>query len=470
MVNDLLKIFRNAENMDKAVLDNYIPKDGTYFRLNKDNTMERLTVKRNQTEQSELYQWFKEADYNSNLIDMNKPIDTTKKIHSNNYYTIFIKCDILPRIGSNKDKILTEEQLEEVISHYFGIFLEQTKDKKTEKIIEAINLQEINLEELEYCKKRIKEAMPKIIQEIEDNELADKNYVKIFIEQNIEAYKREGKRYYYPRIFNKNDYNIEINGEIWGLSNNNMGLNSKKPYLELKTTKFKVPYRISLEEAFISKKFFEWINNLVDEEGKTISNIYIPIDFKFTNTKVAESNIEDNTCLYIHKTTNNGKPIIEDFAIINRIEKMKPIKITNYLNLDKIEEQNIENRLILEAKIDEYYYNNKLKKNYYNNDIKAKTGVFSDKQVDILITTKQAMLDYFKKGIEIGFRTCLDNMTKQMILEKFMDKEYINVKDIAYAENFRLNLLRYYQIGGKEEMGDRIKNLYETIKLANKSQ
>ena len=464
MVNDLLKIFRNAENMDKAVLDNYIPKDGTYFRLNKDNTMERLTVKRNQTEQSELYQWFKEADYNSNLIDMNKPIDTTKKIHSNNYYTIFIKCDILPRIGSNKDKILTEEQLEEVISHYFGIFLEQTKDKKTEKIIEAINLQEINLEELEYCKKRIKEAMPKIIQEIEDNELADKNYVKIFIEQNIEAYKREGKRYYYPRIFNKNDYNIEINGEIWGLSNNNMGLNSKKPYLELKTTKFKVPYRISLEEAFISKKFFEWINNLVDEEGKTISNIYIPIDFKFTNTKVAESNIEDNTCLYIHKTTNNGKPIIEDFAIINRIEKMKPIKITNYLNLDKIEEQNIENRLILEAKIDEYYYNNKLKKNYYNNDIKAKTGVFSDKQVDILITTKQAMLDYFKKGIEIGFRTCLDNMTKQMILEKFMDKEYINVKDIAYAENFRLNLLRYYQIGGKEEMGDRIKNLYETIK------
>lgn len=464
MVNDLLKIFRNAENMDKAVLDNYIPKDGTYFRLNKDNTMERLTVKRNQTEQSELYQWFKEADYNSNLIDMNKPIDTTKKIHSNNYYTIFIKCDILPRIGSNKDKILTEEQLEEAISHYFGIFLEQTKDKKTEKIIETINLQEINLEELEYCKKRIKEAMPKIIQEIEDNELADKNYVKIFIEQNIEAYKREGKRYYYPRIFNKNDYNIEINGEIWGLSNNNMGLNSKKPYLELKTTKFKVPYRISLEETFISKKFFEWINNLVDEEGKTISNIYIPIDFKFTNTKVAESNIEDNTCLYIHKTTNNGKPIIEDFAIINRIEKMKPIKITNYLNLDKIEEQNIENRLILEAKIDEYYYNNKLKRNYYNNDIKAKTGVFSDKQVDILMTTKQAMLDYFKKGIEIGFRTCLDNMTKQMILEKFMDKEYINVKDIAYAENFRLNLLRYYQIGGKEEMGDRIKNLYETIK------
>ena len=222
------------------------------------------------------------------------------------------------------------------------------------------------------------------------------------------------------------------------------GLNSKKPYLELKTTKFKVPYRISLEEALISKKFFEWINNLVNEEGKPINNIYISLDCKFTNTEVSEKNIENGTCLYLYKTTNNGRPIIEDFAIINRREKMKPIKIKNYLNLEKLEEQNIDDIKVLEAKIDEYYYGNKLRRNYYNDDIKAKTGVFSDKQVDILMTTKQAMLDYFKKGIEVGFKTCMDNVTKEMILQKFIDKEYINLNDIAYAQNFRLNLLNYY--------------------------
>ena len=204
MVNDLLQIFKNAKNIEKAVLDNYIPKDGTYFRLDDDHTMKRLTIKRNQTEQNELYQWFKEADYNSNLIDMNKPVDTTKKIHSNNYYTVFMKCDILPKIGTNQDKALTEE------------------DKKAKKIIETINLQEIKQEEIEECKNRIKSAMPQIIKEIEDNDLIDKNYVKIFIKKDMEDYRREGKRYFYPRIFNKNDYNIEINGEIWGLANNNM--------------------------------------------------------------------------------------------------------------------------------------------------------------------------------------------------------------------------------------------------------
>lgn len=222
MVNDLLQIFKNAKNMEKAVLDNYIPKDGTYFRLDKDNTIKRLTIKRNQTEQNELYQWFKEADYYSDLVDMNKPVDTTKKIHSNNYYTVFMKCDILPEVGTNKEKALTKEQLEEALDRYFNTFLEETKDKKVKKIMEIINLEEIDRQELAICKNRIKETIPQIIREIAENNLADKNYVKIFIEEDRKDYQREGNRYLYPRIFNKNDYNIELNGEIWGLSNNNM--------------------------------------------------------------------------------------------------------------------------------------------------------------------------------------------------------------------------------------------------------
>lgn len=222
MVNDLIQIFKNAENMEKAVLDNYIPKDGTYFRLDNDNSIKRLTIKRNKTEQNELYKWFKEADYNSSLIDMNKPVDTTKKIHSNNYYTVFMKCDILPEVGTNKDKALTKEKLEEALENYFNAFLEETKDKKAKKIIETLNIKNIDREELQICKNRIKEAIPKVIEEIAKNNLADKNYVKIFIEQDIEKYKTEGNRYLYQRIFNKNDYNIELNGEIFGLLNNNM--------------------------------------------------------------------------------------------------------------------------------------------------------------------------------------------------------------------------------------------------------
>lgn len=222
MVNDLLKIFKNAENMEKAVLDNYIPKDGTYFRLNQDNTIKRLTIKRNQTEQNELYQWFKEADYYSNILGTDKALDCPyKKIHSNNYYTVFMKCDILPKIGINKGKILTQEQFEEALEIYFKAFSKEAK-KDTKKIIETIKIQEINLEELESCKKRIKEAIPKVIQEIQENNLADKNYIKIFIEQNMENYRREGNRYFYQKIFNDNQYNVEIDEEIWGLSNDNM--------------------------------------------------------------------------------------------------------------------------------------------------------------------------------------------------------------------------------------------------------
>ena len=73
------------------------------------------------------------------------------------------------------------------------------------------------------------------------------------------------------------------------------------------------------------------------------------------------------------------------------------------------------------------------------------------------------------KNIKEGFVTCLDNMTKQMILQKFIDKDYINIEEIAYAQNFRLNLLKYYEIGGKAEMGDRIKKLYSELKEKTES-
>ncbi|MCS4483504.1 hypothetical protein JQ038_17155 [Clostridium botulinum] len=51
-----------------------------------------------------------------------------------------------------------------------------------------------------------------------------------------------------------------------------MGLNSKKPYLENKSRKTKVPYLTSLEEVLLQKKFFDYLLNQVSI-GKT--NIYI---------------------------------------------------------------------------------------------------------------------------------------------------------------------------------------------------
>lgn len=64
-----------------------------------------------------------------------------------------------------------------------------------------------------------------------------KDYLKIFFEEDRDLYINEEKRYVMTKIFNKNDYNIDIDEQTYGLSNDNLALNSKKPYMEHKTRK-----------------------------------------------------------------------------------------------------------------------------------------------------------------------------------------------------------------------------------------
>ncbi|WP_195270589.1 type I-B CRISPR-associated protein Cas8b/Csh1 [Eubacterium sp. 1001713B170207_170306_E7] len=65
---------------------------------------------------------------------------------------------------------------------------------------------------------------------------------------------------------------MAVEEEIFGLPNDNMGLNAKKPYLENKTRKNTMPYLISTEEVALQKKFFDYLYNQACL-GK--SNVYL---------------------------------------------------------------------------------------------------------------------------------------------------------------------------------------------------
>src|SRR5699024_10279628 len=130
LINDLLSLFKKSyeKHGDKAILDNYTLKDGLYIRINKDNSKNFLIIKAKKDKEGnidyleeneineknmELYEWFKTRDYYSSLLEMNKAIDPKKKIHSNNYMTLFIKKDNL--LGSNS---LSTKEIMERIEQY----------------------------------------------------------------------------------------------------------------------------------------------------------------------------------------------------------------------------------------------------------------------------------------------------------------------------------------------------------------
>ena len=106
MLKECIDIFKSELNYkgERLLLDNYIPTDGTYiivakendnFIIKEENIIEVKYDKKEQrvtNSESELSR-IRALDYNSRLIDMNKPIDSKKIIHSNNYLSFFIKKD-----------------------------------------------------------------------------------------------------------------------------------------------------------------------------------------------------------------------------------------------------------------------------------------------------------------------------------------------------------------------------------------
>ena len=75
-----------------------------------------------------------------------------------------------------------------------------------------------------------------------------------------------------PNIYNSNDYNVEVDGEILGIPDNNMGMNAKKPFLSIKTRKVPASYLVDGDTAILQKQFFEYLMNLASN-GK--NNVYI---------------------------------------------------------------------------------------------------------------------------------------------------------------------------------------------------
>lgn len=279
MLKDCLEVFeRQMEKVrikgrgeDSLILDSYIPADGCYILVNsKGEIICQVDLKFNKkTKQMEgiserHYDKLCFFDYHSRLVSMDKPVDSKKVIHSNNYLSFWVKQENLSNGKLN----------EEAIDRYFDVLsnpekkYSKSKDRQMYEYI-ADQLVEINEEKLERCRNWIK----KYIFNLEElGILLRKNYLKIFFEEDRECYLQEEQRYLITKIFNKNDYNQEIDKKIWGLPNDNLGMNQKKPYMAHKTRKVELPYMVTAQEAVLQKKFFDYLYNQA-AAGKV--NIYI---------------------------------------------------------------------------------------------------------------------------------------------------------------------------------------------------
>ncbi|NEU06061.1 type I-B CRISPR-associated protein Cas8b/Csh1 [Clostridium senegalense] len=449
MLKDAIDTFKNIYERkgESFITDSYIPVDGDYVIVEPhENTFRQLDIVKIKQDKktkeidrsSEHFKFICNADYLSKLIDMNKPIDGKKIIHSNNYLSFFVK----------KENVDNGKLNDEVIDSYYEILknpeIKYSKEKlRLYKEVED-KYGKVNENLIENMKTWIKHNIKDYVEE----DSKDKSYLKIFFKYELEEYKKENEKYLIPNIFNSVEFNVRIEEETYGLSNDNMGLNSKKPYLENKSRKTKVPYLISLEEVLLQKKFFDYLLNQVSI-GKT--NIYI--DKKEIYPK-SDKELMDNDFNGIYFRIKKGKEVeIHDFDTINHYKaNIKPIKLKNVIDIDLNKSNltyniSITKRNTIKDLINKVFFSKFLSSNYFTESKDMNINDNSLKR-NILLSRK-SLFNWFYKGNEFTVWKVFGHSSLSLI-KGSIENGYI----FKAGEQFNLRCaLKEYFVGG-ESMAD----------------
>lgn len=446
MIYDVLEVFKKEydEKGDKLILDNYVLKDGLYVKINDDKTLEYFIFDNDKKVEKkencfkdlsgninhEMYEWFKERDYYSGYLNSNKSF-YDKKIHNINYLSFFVKVDSF--ISEDSKKILNRESIRK--QYQYLCSYEKFTKKQEKELLE--NYQEYLKErsrkkDLIYKYRILEEKLDLCVEKAKDSGI--KNYIKIFFNEDIELYKKESNIYYTIKIFNDISYSKKLENGVYGLSDANMGLNAKKPFLEQKSKKITAPFLLLDSDALLSKKFFDWLKfQEPREKYPLVDSLFMHRDFR-------------------------DKDLILDFDYIpTQIKELTPpIKVNNYLKIKKIEDYELKELFHLESKIDELFYAKQLIFNYFNNDTKVSKFVTKELQ-NLLFVTKYSMINYFKKYDDREFYQVMKKYGSRFILNSLRAGYELKAKE---SLNLKLSLLKYKgeEIMNIEKMFLNIKN------------
>ena len=418
MINESLEVFKKIYDKEgeELVVSKHIPKDGTYILVNieSEKIINKLNIaydKKNKKIDGELnqyYSYIRAFDYYSNLVDMNKPMDSKKTIHSNQIYSFFIK----------KDSIRENKLTKSIIEGYKKNLLNPEEKYNSKEAKELYKNIANKLPEIE------KETVEKIFLWIETNinedllEDSKKDYLKIFfvksdLDISLELFKNEHKRYLIPNIFNSNDYNKKIEETIYGLSNNNMGLNAKKTFLENKTRKISTPYLVDTEEILLQYAFY---NYLLPEVKQGNYFIY------FTENEIIPKTYKDacpNGARYLLNATYSKDIDIKNFNIISKSDSQeininfREILHQKRKDSDEIEYGNL-NREKIMNNINKILFYNSLLGNFLASD-----GDLDIKDIEI----KKLLMKYrnaFYKWFYLNDETEVKKSIKKIYLDAVM--------------------------------------------------
>ena len=483
MFEECLEVFEKQlqKKGEGIILDEYIPADGSYIIVKKDGSVKCVEIKIDKKTKTlekldksdESFSDIRLYDYHSKLISMNKPVDPKKVIHSNNYFSFAVK----------KDSVVSGKLTGGIIDGYYRI-LSDPLENKYKKSKEASRIYKdfeqkngtVDLGLLENNKTWIKENIFKI-DEVAEIDMTKKDYLKIFFEANETDYVREDNRYILPHIYNSNDYNVEINGKIFGIPNDNYGMNAKKPFLSIKTRKNPAGYLLNGEKVLLQKQFFDYLMNLASagkynvyidtennkinayidkEERKNSESIVAGYYLRLKKGKELEIQVQDNIVDYRNK--------LATYFEFKDIAGIKFKNIADYNNNYK----EYTTRIGVGKLINNVFFSKFLINNYFvdASDISINDSILKRS----IITYRDLIFDWVYKGIDNNFAEAVEKFSIDLIKNSVLNDNKIRG---VLQLNLRWSLREYFkQNKGGDKMADIVADLRKSMKekILNKNE
>lgn len=513
MIKDLAVGFQKAQQQyPSIVLDNYKLKEGIYIRLNVEQSWESqsaafdqnhliIRIKEDAPQNIELLDWFKRRDYFSSLVEMNKPVDSKKQVHSNNPFSLFVKREVFLgekqgvkyTMAENIDRYLLATYAEQVRQKWLELIPSVKRNDGKRKSQEEVDQPLDGLPDVlqffqapEYAAALAYVNNPDRLQWIERitqwyrnhatqlidflGQLSFKNYVKLFFTLDSpntseapsceQIYAYEYVLYTIPKIYNSNDYNQIVNEELVGLPSFDMTMNSKKPFMEHKTMLIKSPDRVSLQQALLAKKATEWVatkpkyatNKLGYESGFIPQTGNSPLEGTFHVYMDGKDN-------ELHGFENVPFPPTVPFEVewLNVLQRKDRDGDLKYYGMIKDAED-------LQKTISGKFFRGRMNGQFvlYEPDVKSKE--FTAVMVALFLQSRQAFHDWLYKGTTISLRAIFAKVTLRLLEEQLLYVETSRMDELADAFNLRLSIEILINEEGGNRMADRIEKTVASLR------
>lgn len=437
MIFDLMNTFDKYFKDEKVVLDSYRLQNGIYVLFKKDGTNKILEVDKDTASTTSLYEYFKVRDFYSNYMDSNKALDTTykekidgkeysmlKKICSNNHYTLFFKNRFVEGMIKDPKEAIPITIFQKGIDKYFESMIALGKnDKKTEIILDRIKDHIATDEEILENREILKQKFIETIDLLKEKDLTKDTWIKIFLEEDISKYEKASLKYTYLKLFNKNDENILKEKEVYGINNYNFGYTTgKKPFVELKSTPFRVASMISLEDIRTIRNMYIWLLKNVSSKDF----VKIPLNYHFTE-ELDKKRMNGEPVYLLRVKNDNGTAKIEDFDYIPLYsDTIKEFACTNCINTKvNLEECEFITKDIdeLEKRVSKIWFSNSLRESYYSfKDIVSKRTMVPSWKKEILKENASIFFAFFHKANRKPLKQNLNRLALNICYHSLLDE------------------------------------------------